>query len=97
MISIEGYSFQGPFLESITNFEDIPAVYVILDLNQKKIDVGETDELKTRLIGHKRRNCWKRNCGEKIFVAFLAVGNEESRRTIEGKIRNSCAMLCGVA
>lgn len=95
MINILGYSFEGPYYEMTTNFNEAGAVYVILDRSNNKIDVGETDRLKTRLVTHERRNCWERYCGKDIYVATLGEENKEKRLIIEKRIRNSYRFPCG--
>jgi predicted GIY-YIG superfamily endonuclease len=96
MITLEGYEFKGPFLESETNFNEVSAVYVVLDSRNNRVDVGETDNLKKRLANHERRDCWEENCENEIYVAARVEGNQDERLKIEKIIRNSCAMVCGV-
>jgi len=95
MINIGGYQFEGPYRELITNFKEVAAVYVILDKESNFIDVGETDQLKTRLATHERRDCWKRNCGKDIYVAAYLESDGEERLRIEKKIRDSYNFPCG--
>ena len=95
MINISGYQSKGPYHEENTDFDEVAAVYVILDENDNKIDVGETDQLKTRLSTHERRDCWERNCKGDIYVAVYQENSEEKRRRIEKEIRNSYSFPCG--
>lgn len=95
MINIADYQFEGPYHEASTNFNEVAAIYVILDTNNNTIDVGETEELKTRLANHERRNCWKRNCEDDIYVAVYLESRGEERRRIESKIRNAYSFSCG--
>lgn len=94
MIYIGGYLFEGPFPEETTDFNEVAAVYVILDENQNKVDVGETDQLKTRLATHERRNCWERNSKD-IYIAVHREDEEIKRLYIEKKIRSSFIFPCG--
>ena len=95
MIEIARYQFDGPYYEVLTNFNEVAAVYVILDANNKVIDVGETEALKTRLVSHERRNCWERNCGRGIYVAVFREDRKERRLEIEKQIRAGYNFPCG--
>lgn len=97
MISILGYQFEGPYHEATTNFNEVAAIYVVLDENYSKVDVGETDKLKSRLIGHERRSCWERNCGseDNIYIASRVEDNIERRLRIEKEIRSYFNFPCG--
>jgi len=95
MITISGYNFEGPYPLDKTNFNDVAAVYVILDDLGKKIDVGETDLLKTRLANHERKDCWRRSTNREILVVALLEPNQETRKTIESQIRSSFNFPCG--
>ena len=95
MIQINSYQFEGPYKEASTNFNEVAAVYVILDVNDSKIDVGETDQLKTRLVSHERRDCWQRNSNEDIYIAVYQEGSKEKRLRIEKGIRGLYSFPCG--
>lgn len=90
-----GYQFEGPHPLDGTNWEGVPAVYVILDNKDAVIDVGETDNLKDRLANHERRPCWERNCDGEIFVAARKEDSGPTRRRIEGEIREEYDPPCG--
>ncbi|KPJ55673.1 hypothetical protein AMJ49_06620 [Parcubacteria bacterium DG_74_2] len=95
MIQIDGYQFEGPYRESSTNFNEVAAIYVILDINSNKIDVGETEQLKSRLDNHERRNCWERNSGGDIYIAVYRESSEKERLRIEKEIRSFYNFPCG--
>ncbi len=96
MMDICGYQFEGPFDEARTDFNEVSTVYVILDVNNKLIDVGETDQLKTRLSVHERRDCWERNCGRgNIYVAAYRSDDQSKRLLIEKQIRGFYTFPCG--
>jgi len=94
VINILNYQFEGPYREAGTNFNEVAAVYVILEENNNWIDVGETDGLKTRLATHERRNCWERNTRD-IYVAVYRENSKEERLRIEKEIRDSYNFPCG--
>jgi predicted GIY-YIG superfamily endonuclease len=96
MINVNGYQFEGPYHEASTNFNEVAVVYIILDVNNNPIDVGETDKLKTRLATHERRDCWERNCGKNnIYVAVYKEDSQERRLRVEKEIRNFYRFPCG--
>lgn len=95
-INISDIVFEGPFPLRETNFNDVPAIYVILNGPVvSPVDVGETDKLRGRLSGHKRTNCWIQNCPQGIYVAVRIEGNKERRLELESFIRNSYNLPCG--
>lgn len=96
MINIGNYQFEGPFHEAATSFNDVAVVYVILDLANKVIDIGETDRLKYRLTGHERRSCWEWNCNKNIYIAALRVDDQEKRLVIEKMLRDTYDPVCGI-
>lgn len=95
MITIVGYNFEGPYSLDKTNFNDVAAVYLISDELGKKIDVGETDKLKTRLATHERKDCWLKNAYREIVVYALLENNQETRTIIERNVRSSFQFACG--
>jgi hypothetical protein len=95
MITIAGYNFEGPYSLDRIDFNDVAAVYLIVDDLGKNLDVGETDTLKTRIAKHERRDCWLRNAHRKIFVYALLEVDQEKRRIIEKSIRSSFSFPCG--
>lgn len=95
MYQILNYNFEGPFLLNETNFNEVAAIYVIVDDLLRKIDVGETDNLKVRLVSHERKDCWQRNANRGILISALVEQNQENRKKIEGEIRSSFFFPCG--
>ena len=95
MTQIDGYQFEGPYHERSTNFNEVAAVYVILDTNNNKIDVGETEQLKSRLSTHERRDCWEQNSEGDIYVAVYQENNKDERLRIEKEIRSFYSFPCG--
>lgn len=63
-INIGGYNFEGPFNNS-DSLRSQSGVYVILGSNAGNgnwnvVDVGESEDVKTRVASHDRADCWKR-------------------------------------
>ncbi len=91
---IMGLQFERYELE-ITKFNDVPGVYVI-STSQKWIDVGETNELGTRLANHERKPCWERNSDNlTLWVNFRGIDNQQERLDLEAKLRSELEPVCG--
>jgi|AntRauTorcE11897_2_1112592.scaffolds.fasta_scaffold02318_6 predicted GIY-YIG superfamily endonuclease len=94
-MNIKGYEFKGPF-NPATNFKNIGAVYVVTDVNNSPVDVGQTNDLKSRIPSHERQECWKRNAQGGISIYARVDTSEQNRLQIENIIRNSFKFTCGV-
>lgn len=100
-IKIGGYDFEGPYTDtSKLRYEQ--GVYSILDQRSDGkyyvVDVGESDDVRTRVENHDRRDCWKRNQQGTLTVAVLYTPgvNGERRRAIESALRDQYSPACGV-
>lgn len=99
-LTIGNYTFEGPYT-STNDLQDRSGVYVIVCQTNGKnypIDVGESSEVKSRVEGHERSSCWKRNCSSTLAAAVLYTPNmqQSGRRAIEEEIRNSYDFPCGL-
>ncbi len=96
-ISIINYTFDGPF-SSVNDLKNQSGVYVILGDhgagNRQVVDVGESNDVKTRVSNHDRANCWKRQGYSKLTVAALYT-NEARRMEIESQLREHFKPPCG--
>jgi len=92
-VNISGYTFESYPIN--TDFNDVPGVYAIYT-SQSWLDVGETDKLGQRIPSHERRNCWINNAGgQPINLAFLYVGSQTQRFSIESNLRTALNPTCG--
>ena len=96
MAQILNYEFEGPYPLAETVFNEVPAVYFISDDHNSNLDVGQTDNLKTRLASHDRMPCWRRNAKSRIVVYVLQVFSGNQRLAIESRIRSSFNFCCGI-
>ncbi len=99
-ITVGRFSFEGPYTNT-DNLEDRAGVYAIhCHVNQAYhlIDVGESAQVKTRVEGHDRKDCWTRNCRGTVTVSVLYTPNAQQagRRAIEQELRNQYNPPCGV-
>ena len=98
-IEIGNYSFEG-YYSSPTYLEEKPGVYAIFCRNYEKdvlIDVGESENVKSRVEDNERSNCWRRNCPSALGYAVLYTPklNEKKRMKIEDEIRDQYNPVCG--
>ncbi len=93
MLNVLGYQFDGPYSVN-EDFNNVAGVYIITTPNAVIVDVGETENLKDRIPGHERRQCWIKNGGT-IFYFHREV-HSQNRLAIESLIRNKYNPACGV-
>jgi len=98
-IKIGKYTFEGPHTNS-NLLQDKSGVYAILchsGQNYNIVDVGESATVKSRIEGHDRKDCWKRNCSSTLKVAVLYTPNAQQvgRMAIEQELRNQYCPNCG--
>ncbi len=98
-ITISGYSFDGPYIGTV-KLEDRSGVYAILCYRADKylvVEVGESATVKTRVEGHDRKECWKRNCTGALMVVALYTPNlqQAGRMEVEQRIRDDYDPPCG--
>ena len=95
-----GYTFEGVF-SSPDQLPPGQGVYVIWcrisKSDWKVLDVGESDDVRDRVMNHERSDCWRRNCTAEIrYSATYTPGStENARRNIEAHIRNQVNVPCG--
>ena len=99
-ITICGYEFDGPYANPDA-LKDTAGVYVVLDKRSDgkwyPLDVGESEQVRTRLQNHDRASCWQRNRkGPLGFAACYTPGwTADQRRALEKKIRDTYDPPCG--
>ena len=96
-ITVHGYDFDGP-LKSTSGLQSKAGVYIIYcptsDGKYKRLDVGESEDVRDRIENHDRERCWKRNCDSVMYAAYYE-SSAEKRRSIEAKIRDDYKLPCG--
>ncbi len=99
-VAIENYTFEGPYYH-LKDLKDRPGIYAILCRLDNGvtflIDVGESQEIKSAIEGHERKDCWVKNCKGTLFVAVLYTPELDSRgrQDIETIIRKREFVPCG--
>ncbi len=93
-IKLCGFSF-----EDGTVLQNQAGVYVILSSVSNEcqvVDVGESNDIKSRVDNHDRKDCWKMSCAGALSAAVLYTGflRQEGRRQIETKIRRQYNPPC---
>lgn len=92
-MNINGYTFQGPYDPSKGFKSDFAGVYLIVDSQNRVVDVGETNSINTRLPNHDRKPCWTRHGGSILYVCPL--NGEQERLSLESQIRATYSPSCG--
>ena len=100
-INISDRNF-GEMYSNFDKFENKSGVYAVLDRRKNGklylVDVGESGEVKNRLLKHDRKKCWKDETkGEMLFAVYYTPNlKQEGRMKIEQKIRNKYDYIpCG--
>jgi len=94
------YQFEGAWTDP-ENLESRSGVYVIWSKSSneewKVLDVGESHDVKNRVINHDRKSCWDRhNSGEIFYSATYTRGLQQAgRMKIERQIRAETNPPCG--
>lgn len=94
-----GYQFEGAWSDP-NNLESRSGVYVIWCKsgdNWNVIDVGESHNVKERVLNHDRSDCWNRNCRGTLYYSATYTPNQQQagRMEVEQYIRNQTNPPCG--
>jgi len=90
---VAGYSFMGSYpIDEISDVKDWPGLYAVLCRRNNKhyiMDVGETDNLRSKLEENDRREMWEENCSGDLVVGvkYTMEVHQAERARIEHKIR----------
>lgn len=94
-----GYTFEGAFTAP-GKLEARSGVYVIwckTGENWKVIDVGESHDVRARVLGHDRKDCWKEKCSGTLYYSATYTPNlqQPGRKQVEQAIRGKANPACG--
>lgn len=94
-ITIEGYTFAGPYYHTRRFSQDFPCVYILVNGLNQLVDVGQTLSINSRIINHERKMCWIRHgCVETGLYVYISP-DENFRLLLERLIRTKHKPLCG--
>jgi hypothetical protein len=94
----------GPYpIEQADKLKNVPGVYTIWCRSSSTssrdtltlIDVGQSDNVRDRVMSHDRRECWNKNCKGSLEVAATYIKDEQQRLDREKKIRQRRKPPCG--
>jgi len=94
----------GPYpIDQANKLKNRPGVYVIWCRSSSTssrdtlalIDVGQSDNVRDRVMSHDRRGCWNKNCKGSLKVAATYIKDEQQRLDREKEIRQHCKLPCG--
>jgi hypothetical protein len=96
-IKIGNYNFEGPYSNE-WQLKDQSGVYAILGGNGseswKVVDIGESEQLRTRVAGHDRSDSWKRQRHATLACAALYCSAQDRMR-VEKELRGQFNPPCG--
>lgn len=94
---IANYDFDGPYSDR-NSLRDEAGVYIVLNgyPNADVLDVGESQNIRTRLNNHEREPCWIRNNTRGISYAahYMPNSTQIQRRAVESAIRRQYPPRC---
>jgi len=91
------YPFDGPHT-STSALQQQSGVYVIstkVGDNHKVIDVGESNDVKTRVSSHDRSPSWQQHIADTLYASVYYC-DEASRMALEGIVREFHNPPCGI-
>ena len=94
---LAGLTFEGPHA-FYSDLKDEPGIFVIIDDQEsvrRIIDVGEAEQVRSRINFHEREDCWKANSFGTfgVGICYVPMSTAEQRRSMEAAIRNDCGIL----
>ncbi len=92
-MNLNGYNFEGPYDFASDDFNEVAGIYAIVSQN-KVVYVGITDNLKERMSGHHKEDCWRRNILATNCLYWLRESNEIRRQQIERGIIDNYEPVC---
>lgn len=94
---VANYSFDGPYTNR-NSLRDVAGVYMVLNgtQNANVLDVGESQNIRTRLNDHEREPCWIRNNtrGLNYMAHYMPGSTQAQRRAVESAIRRQYPPRC---
>ena len=94
-IQIEGYTFSGPYYHNRKFKQDFGCVYILVNNQNKLVDVGQTSSVNSRIINHERKMCWiQHGCVYGGLYVYISP-DENFRLLLERLIRTKYRPLCG--
>ncbi|GJQ31197.1 MAG: hypothetical protein HBSAPP04_00360 [Ignavibacteriaceae bacterium] len=90
------YFFEGPFF-NLSQINDLGGLYAIVDANGNIIDIGQSGQLRTRLMNHDRIPCWKKqtNGSYRVYIFYTPNFSEAERMMLEKRLRYVNDPPCG--
>jgi hypothetical protein len=96
--TIGDYQFNGPHTD-INNIRRSSGVYAISthigQNNHRIIDVGESEDVQTRLANHDRKASWQNHIVDGLFCSAFYC-DEPTRMNIETRLRLELSPPCGI-
>lgn len=95
-LNLEGLYFEGPY-QNKDSLKDQRGIYLVVKVVANKnhiIDVGISDEVRTRLKNHEREGCWLGQTTSPRYAVHYHTNESANKRT-ESNIRRKYNPPCG--
>lgn len=97
-MEIAGETFEGPYTDT-AKLKDSAGVYVVYTETSKnqwrRLDVGQSEAVKTRIENHDRADCWNENKKGDLGYCVKYLPNENERLNLESRARAERNIPCG--
>lgn len=91
-----GYDFDGGY-DDPNRLQAKAGIYLVFT-KEMVIDIGESEDVRNRILTHDRKDCWQRkaNGGVLYYAAHNMPGSSiEARHEIELRLRSLVNLPCG--
>lgn len=95
-MQIGQFFFEGPFFD-LSKITDFGGLYAVVDEENRIIDIGQSGQLRTRLMNHDRMPCWRNqtNGRYRVYILYTPNRSEAERLIIESRLRIAYNPPCG--
>jgi len=91
------YQFDGPHTStaSLLAQSGVYVISTIVDGLHKVLDAGESEDVKTRVTSHDRKDSWQQHIADRLYVSAFYC-NAVDRMALEGYVRDTHNPPCGI-
>lgn len=100
-LNVNGYQAEGPY-DNVAYLKNLAGVYLILGRraayeNWNVLDIGESEDIKTRIANHDRSMQWQRQGYPQVACApiYGINGGQAGRLLVEQQLRTQFNPPCG--
>ena len=92
------YTFDGPFghVDYLLRQSGVYLISVFNGMHHVVLDIGESHDIRTRVINHDRAAQWQRHAAGRPLHVSTYYCDEPTRMTMERQLRAHFNPICGV-